>query len=110
VNSYEIEQIKRHFNVVMESLREDIKTIAEGYNLLNEKLDTLREENEKEHKEIRREIISVWQELNTLREENEKEHRELHQKIDTLREENEKEHRELAQRAASENRHLKRGK
>ena len=47
----------------MESLREDIKAIAEGHSLLNEKLDILREENEKEYKKILSEIKSSYREL-----------------------------------------------
>jgi hypothetical protein len=32
-----VEEIKRHFDVVAESLKDEIKLIVEGYNLLNEK-------------------------------------------------------------------------
>jgi len=88
MESHEVEEIKRHFDVIAESLRGDIKAIAEGHSLLNEKLDILREENAKEHR-------GLHQEINTLREENAKEHRGLHQEINTLREENAKEHKEI---------------
>lgn len=80
----EMEEIKRHFDVIVESLREDIRAIAEGHGILagelrvvQKDLNALREQNEKEHKELRREIISVREDLNTLREGNEKEHREI---------------------------------
>ncbi len=47
-----VEEIKRHFDVVAESLKDEIKLIAEGYSLLNEKIDELRKENAEEHREI----------------------------------------------------------
>lgn len=77
MESHEVEEIKRHFDVIAESLRGDIKAIAEGHSLLNEKLDILREENAGEHKELHKEIVSVREDLNTLREENAKEHKEI---------------------------------
>jgi len=70
VESHEVEEIKRYFDVVAESLRGDIKAIAEGHIISNRKIDDLREQNEKEHKELR-------QDLNILREQNEKEHKEI---------------------------------
>ncbi|MEA1963573.1 MAG: hypothetical protein U9O41_00335 [Candidatus Aerophobetes bacterium] len=70
MESHEVEEIKRHFDVIAESLRADIKAIAEGHIILNRKMDILREQNQKEHKEIR-------QDLNTLREQNQKEHKEI---------------------------------
>jgi len=95
MESHEVEEIKRHFDVIAEGLRGDIKTIAEGHSILNRKLDgvqkeitTLREENAKEHKELH-------QEITTLREENAEEHKELHREIDNLRGENTEEHKEI---------------
>jgi len=77
MESHEVEEIKRHFDVIAEGLRGDIKTIAEGHSILNRKLD------------------SVQKEITTLREENAKEHKELHQEIDNLRGENTEEHKEI---------------
>ena len=37
------EEIKRHFNVVAEGLRSEIRTIAEGLGATNERLDTTNE-------------------------------------------------------------------
>ena len=35
------EDIKRHFDVVSESLRSDIRTVAEGFVLTNDRLDRI---------------------------------------------------------------------
>ena len=55
-----IEEIKRHFDVVAESLKDEIKLIAEGHILLNKKIDDLgegvddlRKENAEEHALLR---------------------------------------------------------
>jgi len=54
-----VEEIKRHFDVVAESLKDEIKLIAEGHILLNKKIDDLgegvddlRKENAEEHRKI----------------------------------------------------------
>ena len=47
-----VEAIKRHFDVVAESLGQDIKLIAEGHGILNGKIDEFRKENAKAHEEI----------------------------------------------------------
>jgi hypothetical protein len=64
VESHELEEIKRYFDVVAESLRGDIKAIAEGHIISNRKIDDLREQNEKEHKEILSEVKSSYGDLN----------------------------------------------
>ncbi len=70
-----IEEIKRHFDVVAESLRGDIKTIAEGHIILNrKKIDELRDENGKAHQEMREEM---WRAVKGLSRENEKAHQEI---------------------------------
>jgi len=46
------EEIKRHFDVVAEDLKDEIKLVAEGYSLLNEKIDELRKENTEQHQKI----------------------------------------------------------
>jgi hypothetical protein len=38
-----VEDIKRHFNVVAEGLRSEIRTIAEGFGATNERLDATNE-------------------------------------------------------------------
>ena len=47
-----VEEIKRHFDVVAESLKDEIELIAEGYIALNKKMDELRKENAEEHQKI----------------------------------------------------------
>jgi len=69
-----IEEIKRHFDVVAESLRGDIKVIAEGHTILNRKIDEFRDENEKAHQEMRKEM---WHAVKGLSKENEKAHQEI---------------------------------
>lgn len=64
------EEIKRHFDVVAEDLKDEIKLVAEGYSLLSEKIDGLREENAEEHAILNKRIDG-------LREENAKEHQEI---------------------------------
>ena len=100
-----IEEIKRHFDVVAESLRGDIKTIAEGHIILNRKIDEFRDGNEKDHQEMRKEMWHAVKGLSRenekahqqMREENEKAHQEIHQEISDLREENEKAHQGIHQ-------------
>jgi predicted nuclease with TOPRIM domain len=53
MNSEEIEEIKRHFGVVAESLRSDIRQIAEGHAVIQHKLQSHREEVRDEFKETR---------------------------------------------------------
>lgn len=37
----EVQDVKRHTGVLVEDLRKDVKAIAEGHNILNEKMDRL---------------------------------------------------------------------
>jgi len=53
MNNEEIEEIKRHFGVVAESLRSDIRQIAEGHTVLRQELQGQREEIREEFKETR---------------------------------------------------------
>ncbi len=53
MNNEEIEEIKRHFGVVAESLRSDIRLIAEGHAVLRPELQGQREEIKDEFKETR---------------------------------------------------------
>ena len=63
----EVEEIKRHFGVVAEGLRNEIRQVAEGVANLDEKLDreitAFREENERAHKEILSAIKFSYAEL-----------------------------------------------
>lgn len=46
------EETRRHFDVVAEGLRGDIRAVAEGHLGLGSQLETLRDENESAHREI----------------------------------------------------------
>jgi hypothetical protein len=47
------EEIKRHFNVVAESLRSEIRTVAEGLAGTNERLDRIESRMEEEFNEVK---------------------------------------------------------
>ena len=53
MNSEEMEEIKRHFGVVAESLRGDIQQIAEGHEVLRHELQSQREEMRDEFKQTK---------------------------------------------------------
>lgn len=53
MNAEQIEEIKRHFGVVAESLRSDIRQIAEGHATIRDELQSLRGEFRDEFKEMR---------------------------------------------------------
>ena len=53
MNSEQMEEIKRHFGVVAESLRSDIRQIAEGHATIRNELQELRREVRDEFKEMR---------------------------------------------------------
>ena len=108
-----VEEIKRHFDVVAEGLKDEIKLIAEGHILLNKKIDDLREdvvelrkENAEEHALLNKRIDDLRKEnaeehallnkrIDDLRKENAEEHALLNKRIDDLRKENAEEHREI---------------
>ena len=52
MNAEQLEEIKRHFSVVSEALRSDIRRIAEGHTTLCHELLEPREEIRDEHKEM----------------------------------------------------------
>jgi hypothetical protein len=54
-----VEEIKRHFGVVTEGLRADIRLLAEGHQVL-------REEFKRELQEFRREVRTEFQEVKTM--------------------------------------------
>jgi len=53
MNTEQMEEIKRHFGVVAESLRSDIRQIAEGHGIIRHELQGLRGEFRDEFKEMR---------------------------------------------------------
>ena len=65
-----VEEIKRHFDVVAESLKDEIKLIAEGHVLLNktigdlrEDVDEFRKENAEEHAILKKKIDDVRKDI-----------------------------------------------
>lgn len=67
MNQEQMDEIKRHFGVVAEGLRNDIRQVAEGVVNLDEKFDremtSLREDNEQAHREILSAIKFSYAEL-----------------------------------------------
>ncbi len=53
MNTGQMEEIKRHFGVIAESLRSDIRQIAEGHAPIRHELQAHREEIRDEFKEMR---------------------------------------------------------
>jgi ubiquinone biosynthesis protein UbiJ len=53
MSNEEMEEIKRHFGVIAESLRTDIQQIAEGHDIIRRELQTQREELKEEFKETK---------------------------------------------------------
>lgn len=52
MNRDEVEEIKRYFGVVAEGLEQKIQTVAEGHEVIRNEIRALREENERDHREI----------------------------------------------------------
>ena len=53
MNDAQVDEIKRHFGVVAEALRSDIRQIAEGHSGIRREIQGLREEFRDEFKEMR---------------------------------------------------------
>ena len=53
MNDAQVEEIKRHFGVVAEAFRGDIRQIAEGHSGIRRELQELRDEFRDEFKEMR---------------------------------------------------------
>jgi transposase-like protein len=53
MNDAQVEEIKRHFGVVAEALRSDIRQVAEGHSGIRHELQEIREEFRDEFKEMR---------------------------------------------------------
>jgi len=59
----QIEEIKRHFGVVAEGLRNEIRQVAEGVANVDEKLERFRREVQEEFKEVKSMIKFSYAEL-----------------------------------------------
>jgi len=81
--------------VVAESLKDDIKLVAEGHVLLNKTIGNLREDVDEFRKENAEEHAILNKRIDELRKENAEEHAILNKRIDDLRKENAEEHREI---------------
>jgi len=57
------EEIKRHFNVVAEDLRSEIRTVAEGFIVTNERLDRMESRMAEEFSEVKAMIRLSFGEL-----------------------------------------------
>ena len=53
MNDAQVEEIKRHFGVVAEALRSDIRQISEGHSSIRNELQEIRDEFRDEFKEMR---------------------------------------------------------
>ena len=53
MNSEEVEELKRHFGVIAESLRHDLQNVAEGHQVILNQVNQFREEVQGEFKEVR---------------------------------------------------------
>jgi hypothetical protein len=53
--------------IVLEDVKEKFDTVIEGYNLLSEKIDSLAQQNEAEHRQLQTEITSFRRDLNEHR-------------------------------------------
>lgn len=66
MNWEDVEEIKRHLNIVAEGLEHKIQLVAEGVANLNEKVDRQIEENERAHQEILSGIRFSYAELDQV--------------------------------------------
>ncbi len=86
----EAEDIKRHFNVVAEGLRSEIRLVAEGHAGLDQKIDGVRRELQEFRSEARSELRVVAEGLRSEIRLVAKGHAVLDQRIDGVRRELEK--------------------
>jgi hypothetical protein len=62
----EMEEVKRHFGVVADGLRSDIRLVAEGHSALDRKLDETRQEIRQELADFRKDVQIEFRELRSL--------------------------------------------
>jgi|SRR5450759_654824 uncharacterized coiled-coil DUF342 family protein len=65
----EMEEVKRHFGVVADGLRSDIRLVAEGHAALDLKFDTMRQEVSEFHEEFldfRKDVQGEFRDLRAL--------------------------------------------
>jgi hypothetical protein len=53
------QETRRHFDVVAEGLRSDVRAIAEGHALLGDKLDRFQEEVRREFRRVDRRLLKL---------------------------------------------------
>ena len=63
MNDAQVEEIKRHFGVVTEALRSDIRQVAEGHSGIRRELQGIRDEFGDEFKEMRALMRSSFSQL-----------------------------------------------
>ncbi len=63
MNREEVEEIKRHFNVVAEGLEHKIQLVAEGHEVIRQEMREFREEVKEEFKEVKSMIKFSYAEL-----------------------------------------------
>ena len=74
------EEIKRHFDVVAESLKDEIKLVAEGHSILDRKMDGLDRKVEGLDRKVEgldRKVEGLDKKVDKFRKENAEEHREI---------------------------------
>ena len=59
----QVEEIKRHFDVVVEGLRDEIKLVGEGHDIIRKEIQTFREEVKEEFKEVKSAIKFSYADL-----------------------------------------------
>jgi len=59
----QVEEIKRHFDAAAEGLRDEIKLVAEGHDIIRKEIQTFREEVKEEFKEVKSAIKFSYADL-----------------------------------------------
>jgi hypothetical protein len=83
----EVEDIKRHFEVVAESLRSDIRLLAEGHDALRASIDGLSSRLDTVHSELdgfRGEMYAFRSEMSAFRSETRSDLQELKERVSVL--------------------------
>ena len=53
MNQDEMEEIKRHFGVIAEDLRNEVRQVAEGHEVIRQEIQVFRNEAKEEFKEVK---------------------------------------------------------